>query len=105
MKKRVAFEVDDIQLFDTLRAGGMDTDGLGGRMVSSLLSDPTMAELIGMAFYGVTYIGADDETERYRIALERIKALRDGYQGGDEGRKSGYRVAGGIAEKALKGEL
>jgi hypothetical protein len=105
MKKRVTFEVDDIKLFDTLRETGMNTDGLGGRMVSSLLSDPTMAELIGMAFYGITCMGADDLTERYRLALEQIKALRDGYRGSDEGRKSGYRVAGWIAEKALKGEL
>jgi hypothetical protein len=62
-----------------------------------------MAELIDMEVFGVTYIGHDDETERYRIALEQIKALRDGYQGGDKGRKAGYRVAGGIAGQALSG--
>jgi hypothetical protein len=104
MKKRVTFEADDVKLFDTLRAAGGNTDGLGGRMVSALLSEPTMAELLGMAVFGVIYIGQDDETERYRIGLEQIKALRDGYQGGNEGRKSGYRVAGNIAEKALRGE-
>jgi hypothetical protein len=104
MRKRVTFEADDVKLFDALRAAGGNTDGLGGRMVSALLSDPTMAELIGMEVFGVTYIGHDDETERYRIALEQIKALRDGYQGGDKGRKAAYRVAGGIAEKALRGK-
>jgi hypothetical protein len=62
-----------------------------------------MAELIRMEVFGVTYIGHDDETERYRIALEQIKALSDGYQGGEDGRKAGYRVAGGMAEQALSG--
>ncbi len=75
MRKRVTFEADDVKLFDTLRAIGGNTDGLGGRMVSALLSEPTMAELIGMEVFGVTYIGHDDATERYRIALEQIKGL------------------------------
>lgn len=45
-----------------------------------------------------------EELARYRDALLTIKALKDAYVGGDEGRKSGYRVAGEIAEKALRGK-
>ena len=43
-------------------------------------------------------------------ALQNIVALRDGYKGSlppsdqAEGRMQGYRVAGDIAEQALKGE-
>jgi len=40
-------------------------------------------------------------------ALERIKALADGYGGGNteyaEGRKAGYRTCGTIAENVLRG--
>ncbi|WP_262027589.1 hypothetical protein [Microvirga sp. Mcv34] len=38
--------------------------------------------------------------------LERIKALRDGYKGGNderaEGRKAGYKVCGDLAETGLR---
>lgn len=35
-------------------------------------------------------------------ALERIKALKDGYKGSSMGRIAGYRVCGDLAEQALR---
>ena len=63
MKKRVTFEVDDNALFDRLREMNGDTDALGARIVSSLLARPNFAEAIGMALYGVVFVGAEPVTE------------------------------------------
>ena len=52
-KRRVTFEVDSSQLFDTLRAMKGDTGPLGARLVAALLAQPCTADLIGMAVYGV----------------------------------------------------
>lgn len=59
-KRRVTFEVDPNQLFDTLAKMNGDTSALGQRLVSVLLAPPGFSEALGMAVYGVTVVEKED---------------------------------------------
>ncbi len=56
-KRRVTFEVDNVELFDRLREMKGDTGPIGERLVGALLTDNVgFAETAGMAVYGITLV-------------------------------------------------
>lgn len=54
MRRKITFECDPTELFDTLTKVGDGGQSLGIRMVGALLADAPLSDEIGMAFYGVT---------------------------------------------------
>lgn len=69
-KERITFEVDRIQLFDTLLALKGNDSALGNRLVSVLLTDTSFLEDVGMAMYGVTVISREKVNEQSTITQD-----------------------------------
>jgi hypothetical protein len=59
-KRRVTFEVDTVELFNMLAKQRGDMTELGNRLVSALLVEPGLADLVGMQVYGVSVLPDDD---------------------------------------------
>lgn len=60
MKRRITFEVDPVRLFDALAAIKGNTEPLGLRIVSAMLTgDAGFNDQIGMAHYGVAIAGVE----------------------------------------------
>lgn len=54
-KLRITFEVDNIALFDAIKAMKGETDAIGARVIGTMLTGKaSFADEIGMAAYGIT---------------------------------------------------
>ena len=63
-KRRVTFEVDQVELFDTLHKMGGNMGPIGERVVATLLvENDSFADAIGMALYGITVVSSETLTE------------------------------------------
>ena len=69
-KIRVAFEVDQSQLFDTIQKMGGDCRMIGERIVGVLLSgEAPWREQLGMAVYGITLWPPDGDAPPVQDAV------------------------------------
>ena len=59
-KLRITFEVDNIALFDRLKAMDSDMGPIGERVIGAMLTgNPCWSDGLGMAFYGVVHTGTE----------------------------------------------
>lgn len=56
MKRKISFEVDNMELFDRLKQSPAFPQALGSRLIEYLLAEPSQSTLIGLEFYGVSYV-------------------------------------------------
>lgn len=73
-KHRVTFEVDNIILFDMLREVHGNPDGIGQRVAGVFLTgNCDFREALGLAVFGITFIGTEKIEGEARAALESTK--------------------------------
>lgn len=61
MTRTVTFKVEPAKLFDALKAINGDTSAVGVRLVGVLMVEPSFADHIGLAMYGIEIVEENNE--------------------------------------------
>ncbi len=66
MKKRtVTFEVEPVVLFEALKVMRNNTESLGQRLVTALLSETSLRDDLGLVYYGVSIVSPSQLHQEY----------------------------------------